>query len=106
MSVKIKIAKNIVSSTIPVVGKILGDTVDSVIGGIVALIGFSKLIKHLEHMKRLLFNFLFFLTYVALLFIVDYIAVVTIVQAPRFAYTKSYIYKMDSHILPYYKYMI
>lgn len=29
-----KIAKNIVSSTIPVVGKILGDTVDSVIGGI------------------------------------------------------------------------
>ena len=29
-----KIAKNVVSSTIPVVGKILGDTVDSVIGGI------------------------------------------------------------------------
>lgn len=29
-----KIAKNIVSSTIPVVGKILGDTVDSVIGGV------------------------------------------------------------------------
>lgn len=29
-----KIAKNIVSSTIPVVGKVLGDTVDSVIGGI------------------------------------------------------------------------
>ena len=29
-----KLAKNVVSSTIPVVGKILGDTVDSVIGGI------------------------------------------------------------------------
>ncbi len=29
-----KIAKNVVSSTIPVVGKILGDTVDSVLGGI------------------------------------------------------------------------
>ena len=29
-----KIAKNIVSTTIPVVGKILGDTVDSVIGGV------------------------------------------------------------------------
>lgn len=29
-----KIAKNVVSSTIPVVGKILGDTVDSVIGGV------------------------------------------------------------------------
>lgn len=29
-----KIAKNLVSSTIPVVGKILGDTVDSVIGGV------------------------------------------------------------------------
>ena len=74
----------------------------SVIGGIVALIGFSKLIKHLEHMKRLLFNFLFFLTYVALLFIVDYIAVVTIVQAPRFAYTKSYIYNMVVYENPFY----
>lgn len=29
-----KIAKNLVSTTIPVVGKILGDTVDSVIGGV------------------------------------------------------------------------
>lgn len=29
-----KIAKNVVSTTIPVVGKILGDTVDSVIGGV------------------------------------------------------------------------
>ena len=41
----------------------------SIFGGIVALVGFSRIIIKLKHPKRLILNFSFFIVYIVLLFI-------------------------------------
>lgn len=61
----------------------------SVLGGIVSLIGISRFSKKLNYRKRLLINFGYFVLYVAMLFLIDYISVVNIKQAPRFSYLKE-----------------
>lgn len=61
----------------------------SVLGGIVSLIGISRFSKKLNYRKRLIINFGYFVLYVAMLFLIDYISVVNIKQAPRFSYLKE-----------------
>ena len=60
----------------------------SVFGVIIFLIGVSRFTKRLRYPKRLLCNFSYFLIFVALLMIIDYIGVVNIRQAPRFSLVK------------------
>lgn len=57
----------------------------SVLGATVSLIGISKFTKRLSYPKRLLCNFSYFLIFLSVLFIIDYIGVVNIEQAPRFS---------------------
>lgn len=57
----------------------------SVLGGIFSLIGIQKFIKKLSYGKRLIINFGYFTLFVAILFILDFISVVNMNQAPRFS---------------------
>lgn len=56
----------------------------SVFGSIIALIGFSRLVKKLSHAKRLIANFGFYIILIAFLFTIDYVNVKTNNVAPRF----------------------
>ena len=60
----------------------------SVFGVIISLIGISKFTKRLTYIKRLICNFSYFLIFVVVLLIIDYIGVVNIHQAPRFSLIK------------------
>ena len=60
----------------------------SVLGAIISLIGISKFTRKLTYPKRLLCNFSYFLVFVAILMIIDYISVININQAPRFSLFK------------------
>lgn len=57
----------------------------SVFGAIISLIGISRFTRKLNHWKRLLTHFGYFIVFVAMLFAIDYISVVNIKQAPRFS---------------------
>ena len=63
-------------------------SVYSVFGAIVSLVGISKFTKKLSYPKRLLLNFGYFTLFVSMLFIIDYVSVVNIKQAPRFSSVK------------------
>lgn len=63
-------------------------SVYSVFGVIFSLIGVSKFTKQLTHGKRLVCNFGYFLTFLIVLMVIDYIGVVNIHQAPRFSLIK------------------
>lgn len=69
----------------------------SVFGVIVSLIGISRFTKKLSFVKRLLFNLGYFIFFVVMLFVIDYLSVVNIKQAPRFS-----IYKISSETAIYY----
>lgn len=74
----------------------------SVAGTIVALIGFSKIIRKLQYGKRLLLNFGFFITFVALLFVLDFINVVNNHQPPKFSLKTTTGDKMIIYDTPFY----
>ena len=57
----------------------------SIFGGIVSLIGVAKFTKKLECWKRGLCNFLYYILFMSVLFIIDFIGVININQAPRFS---------------------
>lgn len=57
----------------------------SVLGAIISLIGISKFTKKISYGKRLICNFGYFTIFIMMLFILDYISVVNIKQAPRFS---------------------
>lgn len=57
----------------------------SILGAIVSLIGFSKFTKKLQYPKRVLFNFLFFIGFIAFLFLLDFGNVKLNNQPPRFS---------------------
>ena len=61
----------------------------SVLGVIVSLIGISKFTKKFKYWKRLVCSCCYFILFLALLIIIDYIGVVNIKQAPRFSYIKT-----------------
>ena len=60
----------------------------SVFGAIISLIGVSKFTKRLTYTKRLICNFGYFLIFVLILMVIDYIGVINIHQAPRFSLIK------------------
>ena len=60
----------------------------SVFGAIISLIGISKFTKRLTYGKRLICNFGYFLIFIFVLIVIDYIGVVNIHQAPRFSLKK------------------
>ena len=60
----------------------------SVLGAIMSLIGFSRLTKSMVYFKRLLFNFGYFIFFIVLLFVIDFLGVINIKQAPRFSLKK------------------
>ena len=57
----------------------------SVIGAIISLIGVSRFTKKLTYVKRLVYNFGYFIIFILMLLAIDYIGVVNIKQAPRFS---------------------
>lgn len=69
----------------------------SVFGGIISLIGVSRFTKKLNYTKRILLNFGYFIMFIIMLFVVDYISVINIKQAPRFS-----IYKISANTTIYY----
>lgn len=71
----------------------------AVLGGIIILFGICKLTSKLKYWKRLLCCSVFLILFIALLMIIDYIGVVNVHQAPRFAYLK--IYDGNSNIIEY-----
>lgn len=60
----------------------------SVFGGIISLIGVSRFTKRLTYGKRYICNFGYFLIFILLLMMIDYIGVINIHQAPRFSLVK------------------
>lgn len=56
----------------------------SIFGSIISLIGFSKLIRKCDYTKRLILNFGFFISFILLLFALDYINVKINKEIPRF----------------------
>ena len=74
----------------------------SVLGSIVSLIGFSKIIKKLSYIKRVILNFSFFAIFIALLFILDFTNVTINHQPPRFSLTKVTTDKVITYTTPFY----
>jgi len=72
-------------------------SVYSVLGAIISLIGVSKFTKKLSYGKRLICNFGYFAIFVIMLFMLDYVSVVSIKQAPRFS-----TYKISADTAIYY----
>ena len=60
----------------------------SIFGAIISLIGISRFTKRLTYPKRLICNFSYFLMFVLVLMLIDYIGVINIHQAPRFSLVK------------------
>lgn len=69
----------------------------SLVGAIVSLIGVSRFTKKLNCLKRLLIHFGYFILYIVMLFVIDYIGVLNLKQAPRFS-----TYKISSDTSIYY----
>lgn len=69
----------------------------SIFGGVISLIGVSKFTRKLKFQKRFLFNFGYFLLFVIMSLLIDYISVFNMKQAPRFS-----IYKITSDSSIYY----
>ena len=74
----------------------------SVLGSIVSLIGFSKIIKKLSYIKRVILNFSFFAIFITLLFILDFANVTINHQPPRFSLTKVTTDKVITYTTPFY----
>lgn len=77
-------------------------SVYSVIGVIMSLVGVSKFTRKLNYAKRLLFNFGYFTIFLIILFIIDYISVVNINQAPRFSTVKMTVDTAIYYDTPFY----
>lgn len=57
----------------------------SVIGILISLVGFSKFTKKFKYVKRLLLNLGFFVILLSMFYILDYVSVISMHQAPRFS---------------------
>ena len=69
----------------------------SIFGGLVSLIGITRFTKKFSYTKRLILNVTYFILFTIMLFVIDYISVINIKQAPRFT-----IYKISSESSIYY----
>lgn len=61
----------------------------SVFGAILSLIGVSKLTKNFKYSKRIFICILYIILYLVLLFIIDYISVISLNQLPGFCITRT-----------------
>ena len=71
----------------------------SVLGGVISLIGVSKLTKNYKYSKRLIICIMYFIFYFMALFVIDYISVISLKQLPRFCTIKTgneYVYECDN----------
>ena len=78
----------------------------SVLGAIISLIGVSKLTRKYKYSKRLLICSIYFIAFLILLFIIDYISVVSLKQLPRFCTIKTgngYVYECDNPLYTVYR---
>ncbi len=73
----------------------------SILGGIISLIGVSKLTKKLSYKKRVLCNYVYFLFFMLILILIDYIGVVTFNQVPRFSYSVKTVNNMMVYNAPF-----
>lgn len=74
----------------------------SVLGAIISLVGVSRFTRKLSHGKRLLLNYGYFILFISMLFVIDYIGVITIHQAPRFSYNTKTGDNMIIYNTPFY----
>jgi len=74
----------------------------SILGGIISLIGVSKFTKKLKYWKRLVCNYGYFILFIVMLLVIDYIGVVNIHQAPRFSTVKTTINNIIYYDTPFY----
>ena len=99
---KINISHNTIGIILVVIGVLLSVTaltifpsdsswgsIYSVLGGIISLIGISKLTRKMKYSKRLLICLGYFLLYVAIIVLIDYISVVSLHQIPRICTIKT-----------------
>lgn len=81
-------------------------SVYSVLGAIISLIGVCKLTRNYNNTKRILIYFSYFIFYLATLFIIDYISVISLKQLPRFCTIKTgddYVYECDNPLYNVYR---
>ena len=62
----------------------------AIIGGIISLVGVGTFTKKYTALKRVILNFGYFILYIAILFMIDYVGVIEYSRAPRFCYQKEY----------------
>ncbi|MBQ8892201.1 MAG: helix-turn-helix domain-containing protein [Bacilli bacterium] len=62
----------------------------SVLGGIISMIGISKLTRNYIYSKRLVICIIYFILFFIALFVIDYISVISLKQIPRFCTIKAY----------------
>ena len=78
----------------------------SVIGAIISLIGVSKLTKKYKYSKRILICITYFIFFLVMLFMIDYISVISLKQFPRFCTIKTgneYVYECDNPLYTVYR---
>ena len=78
----------------------------SVLGSIISLIGVSKLTKKYKYSKRLIICISYFILFLTVLFIIDYISVISLKQLPRFCTIKTgneYVYECDNPLYTVYR---
>lgn len=98
---KIKISNNTIGIILIGVGLLMAFTamtifesesswgsIYSILGGIISLVGISRLTKGLSYLKRLVIHFGYFISFVVMLFIVDYLSVLNLDQLSRFCLVK------------------
>ena len=61
----------------------------SVLGGIISLVGLGILLRNLSQLKRTIICFTYYIAFICLLIVVDFIGVITVKQVPRFCYIKD-----------------
>lgn len=74
----------------------------SFLGGIVSLIGVGAFTKKWSYPKRFFCNVLYFLLFICLLFLIDYLSVINIKQPPRFCLEKITYDNMIIYKTPFY----
>ena len=74
----------------------------SIIGAIVSLLGIHQFIKKFNLRKRFPYYFGYFIFYITILFILDYVSVIYINQAPRFSFEKLSSDNMIVYKTPFY----
>lgn len=74
----------------------------SILGGLISLVGVIRMIKKISKLKRILLGCGYFIIYLIILIIIDYIGVIHIHQAPRFALEKIWTNNMIIYKAPFY----